>query len=142
MLSVTAQLHGGVNGLQQRFFVYAGYDKITLVYGFGALSAGADANGWERMPHAGEKRRLLGQRATVAHHGKCVHLQAIVVVKTERFVLNHTSVELKPTGCKAVARARVATVKYRHIILLCHAVNGIEQREEVLLGVDVLLAVG
>ena len=57
-------------------------------------------------------------------------------------MLDDALVELEATGCKAVAAARVTTVKNRHVVLLCHFVDGIEKREEILLCVDVLFTVG
>ena len=36
----------------------------------------------------------------------------------------------------------MATIEDWHVVLLCHTVDGVEEGEEVLLGVDVLLAMG
>ena len=43
---------------------------------------------------------------------------------------------------KALAAARMTAVEYRHVVFLGNGVDGIEQRQEVFLGVDVFLAVG
>ena len=60
-------------------------------------------------------------------------------MEAERLMLDDALVELETTGCKAVATAGVTTVKNRHVVLLCHFVDGIEKREEILLCVDILL---
>ena len=57
-------------------------------------------------------------------------------------MLDDTLVELEAAGCKAVAAARMTAVEDGHVVLLCHLVDGGEEGEEVLLGVDVLFAVG
>ena len=57
-------------------------------------------------------------------------------------MLDYTRVKLEAACCKAVARAWVAAVENRHIVFLCHFVDGVEERHEVLLCVDILLAVG
>ena len=57
-------------------------------------------------------------------------------------MLDDALVELETAGCKTIARTRVATVENRHVVFLCHFVDGIEEREEVLLCVDILLTVG
>ena len=57
-------------------------------------------------------------------------------------MLDDALVELEAAGCKAVARTRMAAVEDRHIVFLCHFVDGIEEREEVLLCVDILFSVG
>ena len=62
-------------------------------------------------------------------------------MEAEWIVLDYAAVELETTGCKAVTAARVATVEYRHIVLLSHLVDCRKERKEVLLGVDVLLTV-
>ena len=61
--------------------VDAGDEEAGLVEGFGALCAGADADGGEGMSHAGEETALLGQGAAVGDDGESVHLQAVVVVE-------------------------------------------------------------
>ena len=63
-------------------------------------------------------------------------------MEAERLMLDDALIQLKATGSKAVARTRMAAVEDRHIVLLCHFVDGIEEREEVLLSVDVLFAMG
>ena len=93
------------------------------------------------MSDADEERTLIRQRAAVVDHSICVHLQEVVVVEAQRFMLYYTPVELEPRGLQALAAARMAAVKDGHIVLLRHLVDGIEQAEEILLGVDILLAV-
>ena len=57
-------------------------------------------------------------------------------------MLDNALVKLESAGGKAVAAARVAAVEYRHVVLFGHLVDGGEEAREVLLGVDVLFAVG
>lgn len=54
----------------------------------------------------------------------------------------HAPVELEAALFKAFARAGMAAVEYGHVVLRGHGVDGVEERQEVLLGVDILLAVG
>ena len=56
-------------------------------------------------------------------------------------MLNHARIELKAGGLQPLPGARMAAVENRHIILHRHLVDGIEETQEVLLRVDVLLAV-
>ena len=85
---------------------------------------------------------FFGQGAAVAHDGKGIHLQAVIVMESERFVLNHALVELEAACSQTVSAARVAAVKNRHIILFGHLVDSSKEAREVLLGVDILFAVG
>ena len=94
------------------------------------------------MADACEEGAFFGERAAVAHDGECVHLQAVVVVESERFVLNHALVELEARGGKSVTAARVATVQNRHVVLFGHFIDGGKEAREVFLGVDVFFAVG
>ena len=94
------------------------------------------------MTDACKEGAFFGERATVAHDGKCIHLQAVVVMESEGFVLNHALVELEARGGKAVTAARVATVQNRYFILFGHLVDGGKEAREVLFGVDVFFAVG
>lgn len=94
------------------------------------------------MADAREEAALLRQSAAVADHSEGVHLEAVIVVESERLMLDDTWIELETTGCQSVAAARMAAVEYRHVIFLGQFVDGIEKAEEVLLGVYVLLAVG
>lgn len=117
-------------------------DEAGLVKSFGTLGAGADADGWERMSYAREEGGLLRECATVAYYSESIHLETVVVVKAEWLVLDDTWVKLESRLREAVAAARVAAVEDWHIVLLCHCVYGVEEAEEVLLRVDILLAVG
>ena len=111
---------GDVNALQQALGVDAAEDEAAFVEGFGALGAGADANGRERMADAGEERGLLRQRTTIRHHCEGIHLQAIVVVETQWLVLDDAAVKLEAAGLQTLTGARVAGVQDRHIVLLRH----------------------
>ena len=56
MGAVAAEFHCGVHRLEQTLGVNAGDDEVSLVYGLGTLSAGADADSRERMPYRGKER--------------------------------------------------------------------------------------
>ena len=94
------------------------------------------------MADACEEGAFFGECAAVAHDGECVHLQAVVVVESERFVLNHALVELEARSGKAVTATRVAAVQNRHVVLFGHLVDGGKEARKVLLGIDIFFAVG
>ena len=79
------------------------------------------------MTYTGEETAFFGKGATVADYGEGIHLKAVVVVKAERFMLDYALVELEATGSKAVAAARMTAIENRHIVFLCHLVDGIEE---------------
>lgn len=139
--AVTDEGDGDVNALQEAYRVDAGEDEAALVEGFGTLGGCADADGGERMADAGEERGFFRQGAAIAHHTESVHLEAVVVVEAERFVLNNARIQLESAGFEALARARMAAVQDGHVVLIGHFVDGVEEAEEVLLGVDVLFTV-
>ena len=133
---------GGVNGLQEALLVDAGEDEAGLVQGFRPLRRSPDADGVEGVADAGEEGGLLRECAGVGDDRKGVHLKAVVVVEAKGLVLDDARVELEAGGRQTLAGAGVAGVQNRHVVLLCHRVDGVEQAQEVLLRVDVLLAVG
>ena len=122
--------------------VNARQDKAALVQGLRTLGAGADADGRERVPHAGEKAALLRQGTAVTDHGEGVHLQAVVVVEAQGLVLNHLLVQLEPRLLQALSAAGMAAVQHGHVVLLRHLIDGREKAGEILFRVDVLLPVG
>ena len=150
MIPCFVHLHGGVHGLQQRLLVNAGNEEAAFVQGLGALGAGANAHGREGMADAGEETAFFGQGAGVGHHAEGVHLQAVVVVEAQGLVLDDAGVKFDPSAglrirrgsLQALAAAGMAAVQDGHVVFHGHGVDGIEQREEVLLGVDILFAVG
>ena len=141
VVAVGVHRDGGINGLEQRLFVDSGDKEARLVKRFGAFGAGADADCRERMADTRKEGAFFGQRTAVAHDGKGIHLQAIVIVETERFMLNHALVKLEARCGEAVTAARVTAVEYRHVVLFGHLVDGGKEAREVLLGVDILFAV-
>ena len=132
---------GGVHGLKEALLVDTSQDEAGLVQRFGPFRRCAYAHRRERVPHTGEEGGFLRQGAAVRHHHKGVHLKAVVVVEAEGLVLDDARVELEAGGRQALAGAGVAGVQDRHVVLLGHRVDGIEQTQEVLLRVDVLLSV-
>ncbi len=142
VVAVCVHRDGSIDRLQERLFVDARDKEAGLVERFGAFGAGADAHGRERVADTREEGTFFGERAAVAYDGEGVHLQAVVIVEAERFVLNHALVELEATCGKAVTAARVAAVQNRHVVLFGHLVDGGKETVEVLLGVDVFFAMG
>ena len=95
MLTVTAKLYSGVNGLEQGLLVDTSNDEVALVNGFGTLSRGTDADGGEGVADAGKERGFFGKGSTVADNGEGVHLETVVVVETKGLMLDDTWVELE-----------------------------------------------
>ena len=95
MLTVTAKLYSGVNGLEQGFLVDTSNDEVALVDGLGTLGRSTDADGGEGVADTGEERGFLGKGSAIADDGESVHLEAVVVVKTEGLMLDDAWVELE-----------------------------------------------
>ena len=133
---------GDVDALEKADGVDAAEDEASFVQGLGALGRGPDAHGREGMADAREEGRLFREGAGVGHYREGVHLQAVVIMEAQRLMLDDARIKLESGGLKAFPAARVAAVQDRHIILLGHLVDCREQRKEVLLGVDILFAVG
>ena len=57
-------------------------------------------------------------------------------------MLDNSCIKFESTGGQAVTAAGMAAVEDRHVVLLCHFVDGGEETEEVLLCVDILLTMG
>lgn len=63
-------------------------------------------------------------------------------MESERLVLYDPAIEPEAAGREAVPAAGMAGVEHRHVVFLSHGVYGVEQAQEVLLGIYVLLSVG
>ena len=137
---LTTHLNGCVDRLKQSFRVDAGEDEACLVQCLGTFRGGADADGGERMRDRGEERGFFWKRAGIGHNTRGVHLQAVVVVESERLMLNHAAVELKPGGFEAFSASRMAGIQDRHVILFRHPVNRGEKAEEVSVVINVFFA--
>ena len=129
-----------MHSLQKPALANACQRETRLVERLGALGRGANAHRRERPANAREEARLLGQGAGIADHREGVHLQAVVVVKAHGLVHADPRVQLEARGFQALARARVAAVQDRHVVLLGQRVDGREQASEISLGVNVLFA--
>lgn len=141
VVAVLDKFYCRVNGLEKSFGVDAGENEARLVEGFGTFGRSADANCRERMSYAGEERTLLGKGARIGNDCESVHLKAIVVVESQRLLNLYARIKLESGSFKTMTAAGMAAVENRHVILLGHCVDRIEKAEEVLLRVDVLLAV-
>ena len=91
---------------------------------------------------AREEAALLRQGAAVRDDGGGVHLQAVVVVEAERLVADDTRVEPETRLFQPFARTGMAGVENGQVVLRSQCIDGVEKREEVALGVDVLFTVG
>ena len=60
------------------------------------------------MAYAGEERTFFREGAGVADHSEGVHLEAVIVVESERLMPDDTWVELKAALLQAFAGPRVA----------------------------------
>ena len=141
-VSVGGHPDSELHGLQQPFGVNAAEDEAALVEGLGPLGAGPDADGGDGPADGGVERALLGERAAVADSAEGVHLEAVVVVESQGLLHPDPRVQSEPAGLEPVAGPGMAAVQHRHVVFLRHGVDGIEEGEEVALGVDVLLPVG
>lgn len=81
VVAVAGHADGEVYALQEALLVNAAEDEAGLVEGFGALCAGANANGGDGFADGGVEAAFLGEGAAVAHHAEGVHLQTVVVVE-------------------------------------------------------------
>ncbi len=142
MVAILDEFNSDIDALEQALGIDAAEHEAAFVKSFGALGAGADAHGGEWMAHAGEEAGLFRESAAVANYSKGIHLEAVVVVEAQGFVLDDTPIELESTGLKAFAATGMTTVEDGHVVLLGHLIDGIKQGEEVLLGVNILLTVG
>ena len=93
--AIPAEFHSSIDCLEERLGVDAGDDEVGFVNRLRTLGAGAYADCRERMSHRCKERRLLWEGATVADYSKSIHLQAIVIVESKRFMLNHSRIKLK-----------------------------------------------
>lgn len=141
MAAIFAEFYGGIDCLEQRLGVNAGNDKISLIDGLRTLGAGTDADCRERMTHTCEETAFFWESAAIAYHCKSIHLQTIVVMESERFMLNHAGIKLESAGGKTIAATGMTAVEYRHIIFLSHCIDGIEETEKVLLRIYILFSV-
>lgn len=126
MTAIPAELDSSVNCLEERLGVDAGDDEVGFVDGLRPLGRGADADGWEWMAYAGEERRLLWESAGVRHYRKSIHLKAVVIVESEGLMLDHPWIKLEARCGKTISAARMTAVENRHIIFLCHCIDGVE----------------
>ena len=142
VVAICVHLHGCVNGLKEALLVDAADEEAAFVEGFGPFGAGADADCGEGVADGGKEAALFGQSAAVGDYCEGVHLEAVVVVEAEGFVLDDARVEFESACFEPLAAAGVAAVEDGHIVFLRHCVDGTEEAEEVALGVDVFFAVG
>ena len=142
MVAILDEFNSDIDALEQALGIDAAEHEAAFVKSFGALGASADAHGGEWMAHAGEEAGLFRESAAVANYSKGIHLEAVVVVEAQGFVLDDTSIELESTGLKAFAATGMTTVEDGHVVLLGHLIDGIEEAQEVFLRVNVLFSMG
>ena len=130
-----------IHALQQSDSVDAAKHEAAFVKSLRALGRGADAHGRERMPDRRKETRFLRQRPRIRHNREGIHLQTIIIMEPQRLMLDHAAVQHKPGSLQALARTRMAAIQDRHVILLRHRIDRIKQRQEILLRINILLAV-
>lgn len=86
-MTVSDELHGNVNALQQTLGIDAAEHEAALVKGFWSFRARADAYSREGMAYRSKERAFLRQGAAVTHHREGIHLQTVVVMEAKRFML-------------------------------------------------------
>ena len=138
-VAVLVHLHGGIDRLEQTLFVDAGEDEASFVERLGAFGARSDTNSGERFTDAREERAFLGKCSAVGHHREGVHLQTVIVMEAQRFMLYDAFVQHKSACLQALFGTRMAGIEDRKIILLSHFIDRREQAREILFGIDVLL---
>ena len=142
MVAVGVEADGGLDGLEEGVFGYAGEYEVAFVEGFGAFGRGSDADGGEGVADGEEEGGFFGEGSGVGDDGVGVHLQGVVVVESEGLVLDYAGVQLEAGCFEAFAGAGVAGVEDRHVVLAGQGVDGREEGEEVAVRVDIFFAVG
>ena len=85
---------------------------------------------------------LLRQGAGIGDNGQGVHLQLIVVVEAQGLVDPDSGVQPEAALLQPVTASGVAGIEDGHIVFLCQGIDGGEETQEVLFGVDIFLPVG
>ena len=138
---VTIHLYCSLHSLKKRSLIDTCEDETGVIERLWTFGGRPDADGRERMTDGGEERGFLGESAGIGDYGGSIHLKAVVVMEAERLVPDDPVVELEAGLLQTFAAARMAAVKDRHVVFLRDGVDGVEQAQEILLRVDVLLAV-
>ena len=135
-------LDGHIRCVQQLPGGDAGQDEVPGFQGLGALGGGADAHGGNGMADGEIEAALFRQGAGVGDDGQSVHLQLVVVIEAQGLVDPDSGVQPEAALLKPVTASGVAGIEDGHIVLLCQGIDGGEEAQEVLFGVDVFLPVG
>lgn len=139
---VLIHLHRGFHGLEELLFFYTGQDEASLVQGFWAFGAGADADRREGMALTREETGFFREGPGVGYHGKGVHLEVVVVMKAHGLVLDDSGIQFKAGGFNALFTPGMAGVENGQVVGFGHSVDGIKERQEVLLSINVLFPMG
>lgn len=75
------------------------------------------------MADGRKEGRFLGQGAGIRYHGEGVHLQAIVIMEAQRFMLDNTLIQPEAGLLKALLAAGMAGVQDGHIVLFRYPVD-------------------
>lgn len=142
IVPVPVHLHRRVHSLQKGGLINAGQDKAGLVQGLWPLRRSPNAHSWEWMPNGSKVRALLRQCARVRHYSKSVHLEMIVIMKSQRLMSHHSGIQFEPRLFQSLSGTWMARIKDGHIILFGQLVNGCKKGQEILLCIDILLSVG
>src|SRR5690554_6628931 len=123
--------------LQHTFGAQAHHHGGGLFHAFGALVGFADVQGREV-----EDGGFFADGATVRQHCLGAQLQLVVVLEAQRFQQAHALVKLHAHGIYPFLGAGVGGDNHRVAVLFCHRVQGVDQGQEVSVGIHVLFPVG
>ena len=135
-------LDGHVRSVQQLPGSDTSQDEVPGFQGLGALGGGADAHGGDGMADGQVEAALLRQGAGIGDDGQSIHLQLVVVIEAQGLVDPDSGVQPEAALLQPVTASGVAGIEDGHIVLLCQGIDGGEEAQEVLFGVDVFLPVG
>ena len=130
-----------IDRLQKLFGMDSGQDETSLVQCFRSLCGCTNTHCRERLADRKIKTCLFRQCAALSNDAKGIHLEAIVIMKAQRLMGNHTFVQDKAALFQPVSATWMTGIQYRHIIFFCHCIDCLEERIEVFRCVDIFLPV-
>lgn len=96
--------------LKEGLHVDSGQYKASRVQRLWTLGGGTNADSREGLAHRQKKAAFLRQRSTVGDHRKSVRLEAVVIKEAQRFVGDHTGVQLESRRLQSLSASGVAGV--------------------------------
>src|SRR5690554_1343756 len=123
--------------LQHTFGAQAYHHGGGFFHAFGAFVGFADVQGREV-----EDGGFFVDGAAVRQHRLGAQLQLVVILEAQRFQQAHVVVELHAHGIHPLLGAGVGGYDHRVAVLLGHRVQGVDQGQEVSVGIHILFPVG